>query len=236
MKRSMLAKVGVVIATLLILAAILLPVRLRAVELRRRAWCLSNMNFLGLALKMYSQDFDDRYAWNVGRTNPEEAWRDLGLLYPGYTSVFRSYFCPSSREDGSRAAKRMGEKAFRPSPPQPHGSTRPPYRGEPLESTGSHEVISYAYGMDARDAKRPVAWTEAAHFTVRLLADKKAGVPLEKRSNHKLDGRNVLYNDGHAKWQPGTDAVGPNAQDDTIGAPGAKDYRAWWSDPPFYGE
>ncbi len=34
----------------------------------------------------------------------------------------------------------------------------------------------------------------------------------------------------------GKAALDPDPDDDEIGAPEAKDYTAWWSDPPFYGE
>jgi len=260
MKRPGIKEIVVgVFAVLLALGAVLLLSALgRAREQARRTSCLGNLKQLGLAMKQYAEDFDDRYPWNAGRTNPEEAWRDLGLLYPGYTSGPSNYICPSSREEGSRSARRMVEEASRPSPPKPPDPIEanrrprfrlfrrpppsPPYRGQPFESTGSREVISYAYGIDARGGVLGgkhyayLPWTGNAKSTVQLLADKKAGVVLTKRSNHKLGGRNVLYNDGHVKWKPDTGAVDPNADDDAIGAPGAKDYRAWWSDPPYYGE
>ena len=189
----------------------------------RRISCLNNIKQLGLAMKGYSQDFDDLYPWNVGRTNPGEACRDLGMLYPEYTSAFEHFICPAStdREFSPKSALgRLGDHPL-----------------QPLYSTNSREVISYAYGIDARDPKRPTAWTESASSTVTILADKKAGVPLTKRSNHKTDGWNVLRNDGSAKFRPHRRGpLDPDEGDDTIGAPGAKDYRAWWSDPPYYGE
>ena len=112
---------------------------------------------------------------------------------------------------------------------------------EPLLPASTKETISYAYGIDARDPAHPRAWTDAASSVVRLLADKKAGTAIgspgnpARMANHSTL-RSIIYNDGHAKWQPDTDAVDPNAEDDTVGAPGAADYRAWWSDPPYYGE
>jgi prepilin-type N-terminal cleavage/methylation domain-containing protein/prepilin-type processing-associated H-X9-DG protein len=50
----------VVIAIIAILAAILFPVFARARENARRASCLSNVKNLGLAVMMYTQDYDER--------------------------------------------------------------------------------------------------------------------------------------------------------------------------------
>ena len=52
----------VVIAIIAILAAILFPVFARARESARKISCLSNMKQLGLAAKMYIQDYDESYA------------------------------------------------------------------------------------------------------------------------------------------------------------------------------
>jgi len=204
------------ISIVMIVCALLVNYVPRAREQARRASCLGNLKQLGLALYQYRQDFKDCYPWQVGATSPAQAWRDLGMLYPFYNSGWQDFICPSSRDRALR--EREWQEA------------------EPLAPWREPDLISFSYGMDARDPKRPVAWTEAAPSTVRILADKKAGVPLEKHSNHKLDGRNVLYHDGRAKWRSGEGALDPCEEDDTIGAPGAKDYRAWWSDPPYYGE
>lgn len=51
----------VVIAIIAILAAILFPVFAQARESARMTSCLSNMRQLGLCLRMYSQDYDEKY-------------------------------------------------------------------------------------------------------------------------------------------------------------------------------
>jgi prepilin-type N-terminal cleavage/methylation domain-containing protein/prepilin-type processing-associated H-X9-DG protein len=57
----------VVIAIIAILAAILFPVFARAREKARQASCQSNLKQLGLAMLMYSQDYDERLTYY--RTN-----------------------------------------------------------------------------------------------------------------------------------------------------------------------
>jgi prepilin-type N-terminal cleavage/methylation domain-containing protein len=51
----------VVIAIIAILAAILFPVFAQAREAARKTACLSNMRQIGMAMRMYMQDFDDRF-------------------------------------------------------------------------------------------------------------------------------------------------------------------------------
>ena len=210
-----------------ILAGMLLPALARAREQARRGSCLMNLRQLGLATKQYSQDYREVYPWREDAPESHEAWRDLGLLYPNYCSAPKTFFCPSSK-DRIFAFEPVGVDA----------------QGNPIyvfPGGDSKRVISYSYGLDnSGDGDRP--WTENAASTVRLLADKKAGTEMGSPgnpvnlANHKDDGRNVLYNDGHVKWKAGERALDPDEDDNKIGAPFAPDYQPWWSDPPYYGE
>src|SRR3989442_491859 len=70
----------VVIAIIAILAAILFPVFAQAREQARTITCTSNLKQIGLSVKMYAQDYDERYPmgtypgprnWEVNRdVNP----------------------------------------------------------------------------------------------------------------------------------------------------------------------
>jgi prepilin-type N-terminal cleavage/methylation domain-containing protein len=57
----------VVIAIIAILAAILFPVFAQARESARMTSCLSNLKQIGLAMTMYAQDYDERFARNAFR-------------------------------------------------------------------------------------------------------------------------------------------------------------------------
>lgn len=89
----------VVIAIIAILAAILFPVFAQARESARSTSCLSNMKQLGLALRMYSQDYDEtnpniRLAdYSGGCCNQDLIWKNVVMPYIKNKPVFA---CPSN--------------------------------------------------------------------------------------------------------------------------------------------
>jgi len=209
------AAVGVLV--LVILAGMLVPALARARESAHRVACLSNMKQAGLAMMQHGEDHEGYYPWHLGGSDPREAWRDLGMLYPDYVTGFGSFICPSSKDRAIKAPEVPGDK-------------KP---GDPFDA---ETRISYSYGY-ARPARRPLRpWSTKDPKTVRILADKKAGVDLTDESNHKRDGRNVLYNDGHVEWKHGPEPLDPDAESNRIGRPNAPDYTDWWSDPPYHDE
>ncbi len=211
---------GVVV--IVFLAGLLLPALARAREMARRASCLSNIKQIGLAMDQYAQDFSDAYPWREGRSDPDEAWRDLGMLYPNYNTAIKSFLCPSS-----------DDRLFIPKTSDGGGLRENPLNS--LAGGNTKEVISYGYCY-ARARRGPRPWGKGDRYNVRLLADKKAGTELTDGSNHRTDGRNVLYHDGHVRWKAGPMPLDPDETEDRIGKPGARDYVDWWSDPPYYGE
>jgi len=96
----------VVIAIISILAAILFPVFAQARESARRTTCTSNLRQLGLGVRMYLQDYDDRFfphwfmtnAYWFGRLDmrfsPIRVLRQEGHLYP-YLRNTEIQRCPS---------------------------------------------------------------------------------------------------------------------------------------------
>jgi prepilin-type processing-associated H-X9-DG protein len=210
---------------LAILAGMLLPALARAREQARRASCLSNIKQLGLAAKQYTQDFNHVYPWRKAVDSPKDAWCDLGLLYPNYCSGSKAFFCPSAKD--------------RPFTPDIEVLDGRPSTCANFSPVNTRRVISYSYCYDS--SKRvPAPWTENAKSTVRIMADKKAGIEIDDSNaalaNHKDDGRNVLYNDGHVKWKAGPDGLDPDPDNNAIGRPYTRSYTDWWSDPPWYEE
>src|SRR5262249_45468340 len=80
----------VVIPIIAFLAAILFPVFAQARESARKISCLSNMRQIGMATRMYSQDYDEKYpqtkAWSTSQPQIDDA--DGGREDPDLGSIF----------------------------------------------------------------------------------------------------------------------------------------------------
>jgi prepilin-type N-terminal cleavage/methylation domain-containing protein/prepilin-type processing-associated H-X9-DG protein len=204
----------VVIAIIAILAAILFPVFAQAREKARTASSGSNVRQLGLAVRMYVQDYDERFpfgGWfppgNIGTWE----WQNTCAPYIKNKGI---YYCPSSTDD-----------------------TEDPK--DPTAWSWNRNPVSYLYnnqlGRD-RVPKRDAAVTEPAACwmlvdghsdwggregvdwmgrpqTVWLMEDTTFGAASSlvhgwlgwqgftwglPRHN---GGANICYTDGHVKWQ-----------------------------------
>jgi prepilin-type N-terminal cleavage/methylation domain-containing protein/prepilin-type processing-associated H-X9-DG protein len=80
----------VVIAIIAILAAILFPVFAQARESARKASCQSNLKQIGLALRMYAQDYDETsISVHMPRTNPDGSVCDSAPRRPDGQDLVR---------------------------------------------------------------------------------------------------------------------------------------------------
>ncbi len=106
----------VVIAIIAILAAILFPVFARAREKARQTSCLSNVKQIGLAIRMYVQDYDEKFP--SARSVPGCPFPDYGASIPymlpverqllGWPSLMTPYvknqqifWCPSDENEST---------------------------------------------------------------------------------------------------------------------------------------
>src|SRR5258708_4696115 len=130
----------VVIAIIAILAAILFPVFAQAREKARKTACLSNMRQIGMATRMYMQDYDDRFPQTKQTdAQPQIDDYDGSLEEPDYGSIF-AMILPYTGHGGQGAEDQtFQQKLFAcPSDPAPFDPNCP----NVLNIGGPH-VISY---------------------------------------------------------------------------------------------
>jgi prepilin-type N-terminal cleavage/methylation domain-containing protein/prepilin-type processing-associated H-X9-DG protein len=186
----------VVIAIIAILASILFPVFSRAREKARQVSCASNLKQIGLALMMYTQDYDDCYCGNWydndgtgwgALTAADSTWRIAILPYVRNLQIF---VCPSARNlngfdgvmpDNSKQAgygwNTVHWSGGPPEPPQWHGT------GEPEDPTKTILVMDFTGYFEH-------AYEFNTHGYTFSFAE-------TQRHN---GGCNYAFADGHTKW------------------------------------
>jgi prepilin-type N-terminal cleavage/methylation domain-containing protein len=186
----------VVIAIIAILAAILFPVFAQAREKARSATCLSNNKQIGLAMAMYTQDYDQTY--------PPQRTDGMVTLAAGgkegtYYDALRPYqkndqiwLCPSAEPNSNGKAKLT--------PP----AMAYHMNGNLITAAGLAEaaVAAPASCMLMRESGAGIVWFEAWLRPFRGGCDaivdwRKPGT--DKNGPH-MNGYNFLLADTHAKW------------------------------------
>ena len=177
----------VVIAIIGILAAMLLPALNQAREKARKANCVSNLKQIGLAIAMYA----DLYGQKVPYTgvDTDNAQKNFAPLSNTVQST-RIFICPSDSRAGVKQATDFGNGV-----------------GGFLENSDKHCSYSISDGLTWQDvaadsivALESVGTTANGFEHLAAPADGDKGNKW-KDGNHKADGGNILFNDGHLEFK-----------------------------------
>jgi prepilin-type N-terminal cleavage/methylation domain-containing protein/prepilin-type processing-associated H-X9-DG protein len=200
----------VVIAIIAILAAILFPVFAQAREKARQTACLSNAKQIGLALQMYTQDYDE--------VVPNQWWDHSGCtewdctpawqLAP-YTKNTQVWVCPSKGRGAPDPSKTKfisyGFNAW--TIAKPLASMERPAETVFLAECGANFDLKHL-GGSVSDGAADAAWLDGfwrdhSYPLVKVSVYSKSNA----NTNHRFQTQkgkhssqvNVVYADGHAK-------------------------------------
>ena len=216
----------VVIAIIAILAAILFPVFARARENARRSSCLSNLKQIGLGVMQYVQDYDETFPLAVtgersSTSTPVNGWADG--IQPYLKSV-QIYQCPSDTvEGGTNPDARNYTDYWYNSNLSSSGDNSADFPKGEYYNNVPVKIAALTFSsltIMNGDGQTGVSNTNAAY---RLNGAAAAGFnSLTSPSTtstagyvnsgsivpRHLEGVNLLFADGHAKWIKTNDNVG----------------------------
>jgi prepilin-type N-terminal cleavage/methylation domain-containing protein/prepilin-type processing-associated H-X9-DG protein len=193
----------VVIAIIAILAAILFPVFAQARDKARSIACMSNMKQLGVAIQMYTQDYDEqiffRSTTNVDSTRTHMATSGNALRWWNMISPYvknnQIYRCPSDqpRLSVDSSGNLVVPRSYAASASAESLSLA--NVDKPVETI----VITEAWSRDATGAAiNTEQWLEA--FDGDMAPDPLRPGSMLRYANRHQGGMNCAFFDGHAKW------------------------------------
>ncbi len=194
----------VVIAIIAILAAILFPVFAKARENARKTNCLSNIKQMGLGIQQYAQDYDERLPaqWQNSSPVTHTAYGQTAVtnyftwpeLIGPYTKNNQMFQCPSKQW-----AVMINYNSYPTAYHYNSNSSGYSCSGVSLaQVTTPANTIMLFDGWGTMDSG---GWTTTN--LANLLsgnADAVATAALSTTVRRHMDGANVGFVDGHAKW------------------------------------
>jgi len=193
----------VAIAIIAILAAILFPVFAQAREKARQTSCASNMRNLGTAMLLYTQDYDEQLplAAYAGPGFTFFTWHDLADPYVRNKEIWH---CPSSQvqkaDQGGKLTTQFGYNALYLTNIRLDFSNAAGHSAVSLAAVGTPtETVLLA------DAKASVSPSWCGDDGKFMLPPSTAATHCWGRPSFlHAEGSNVLWLDGHLKWdRPG---------------------------------
>jgi prepilin-type N-terminal cleavage/methylation domain-containing protein/prepilin-type processing-associated H-X9-DG protein len=190
----------VVIAIIAILAAILFPVFAQAREKARSASCASNVKNLGLAVLLYTQDYDEQLPLAAYARSESEfvTWHDLADPYVRNKAI---WLCPSSPLGKTDAA---GKETSHFGYNVRYLTTIAP----DFANANAHTAVALAAVAQPAetvllaDAKASIAGSWCGDDGKFLLPPSQADADCWGRPNPQHQGgSNLFWLDGHVKWQ-----------------------------------
>jgi prepilin-type N-terminal cleavage/methylation domain-containing protein/prepilin-type processing-associated H-X9-DG protein len=221
----------VVIAIIAILAAILFPVFARARENARKSNCQSNLKQIGLALRSYSQDYDERYpCYRFFDNIPglSYSWRIALLPYVKNRGIF---VCPSARNLNGFALSTndrsdctadlvfLSSGYYCNSVHYDSGVPNPPFMHRGQGGISDAQVVRPAETIAVLDGGLYPRADFDAYTGAATTGSNAAGTgnpPTTVSTTNPFlrhtDGANYLFMDGHVKWQkPNQVKCGPGS-------------------------
>jgi len=184
----------VVIAIIAILAAMLLPALARAREQARRSVCVSNLKQIGLAMKMYSQDYREFFPSTAALPVTAGGMTAVGcfcLLRPNYVSAQKSFVCPSDLTKITTSVWGGGESTALATKDLMFVTTTP-------DTTGCS--YAYAYGCGEQTDPDTVLACDKAGAVNSQWSKADLDIGAQVNTNHGNSGINALFVGGHVKW------------------------------------